>query len=609
MTSQHIEATAVGQGYYRVFVDGQQTSQHIAEREALEAAGKRKRDKPEAVVYYDHDYHVRVDLVNAPVVVPPIVEPEPEPEPPIVVVPPVDPGPIDPPPSGKKLLQSYMLKPVGGFRFVSNSAIGGFATKYASGSFDIHPQTGRWAISHRLAVVDCSEPGPMGLIDQPLSSWPALTIERHQRILGDDAEIGSNRITPEGVVWIGEDTILGTGQRGYRGPYNPEWAASVNLTTGEETRYTFATHEENLSTYGYDPQLAFASGFARKPGSPSGSVMMAAGGYNTLGSQYGPTMAEWNIGDQFVNPIITHPTPEQAAIRDSAYDYPSPERGGLGIWRLPDGFTGYWQGVGSSRGAAWIDHPEVKGIIYASTHGRGYLDYRSQGATGGGPAAFTLRDPLAFYTHRGYGAGRGGAGFEYWNADGPKGIAGRLLTTFDPDDLSESVFSNIDLSFLPLVEQGKEQTKIGGVGWDSRRGLLWISLMFLDGAGYALVAFEIDADAEPTDTMKTPESWHLDATGKLSPINPIGLSRNGLTAAVMDGGVSLSWDESTLDSHADWQVMRSAEERSGWEVIATVSETQWTDAAPIAKAYYLVVDRANAAAGVEVHDIRGKVFV
>ena len=87
MAQQHIEATALGQGYYRVHVNGSQKSQHIAEREALEAAGKWKRDEPTADVYYDHDYHVRIDLVDKPVVAPPV---DPVPEPPIVV-PPIEP--------------------------------------------------------------------------------------------------------------------------------------------------------------------------------------------------------------------------------------------------------------------------------------------------------------------------------------------------------------------------------------------------------------------------------------------------------------------------------------------------------------------------------------
>jgi hypothetical protein len=449
----------------------------------------------------------------------------------------------------------------------------------------------------------------MAAVGVPVVEWPLLTIARHQRMLGDDAEIGANRITPQGVLWLDENTIMGSGRRGYRGLYNPEWIAKVDLNTGEETRYTLASDAENKETLGYDSQLAFAAGFTRKPGSNTNAVMMAAGGYETLGSHYGPTLAEWIVGDAFPSPMIEHYPETNQAKRDSAYDYPSVDRGQLPIWKSPDGFVGYWQGVGASNGAAWIDHPDVKGVVYASTHGRGYLDYRSQGATGGGPAAFTIRDPLLFFTHRGYGAGRGGAGFEYWNADGPNAIAARLLTIYDPDDPAQSTFGDIDLSFLPLVEHGKEQTMIGGVGWDSRRGLLWISVKNIQGASYVLIAFEIDADAEPADTMKMPEGWRLDETGKLSPIEPIGLSRNGLMATVTDGGVSLSWDVSTLASHVDWQVMRSSEERSGWEVLATVNGKSWVDASPIPDGYYLVADRVDKNGAIEVHDIRGKIRV
>lgn len=81
-----LKLTAVGSGYYRVFVDGIQVSQHTAEREAIESAADHALTG--AVVYYDHDYRVDVEAaVAAPA--PPVVEPiEHKPTPP-----PVDPAP------------------------------------------------------------------------------------------------------------------------------------------------------------------------------------------------------------------------------------------------------------------------------------------------------------------------------------------------------------------------------------------------------------------------------------------------------------------------------------------------------------------------------------
>lgn len=53
--------TAKNSGYYRVFVDGVQVSQHITEREALEEATEQKTMAPEKEVYFDHDYKVMIE--------------------------------------------------------------------------------------------------------------------------------------------------------------------------------------------------------------------------------------------------------------------------------------------------------------------------------------------------------------------------------------------------------------------------------------------------------------------------------------------------------------------------------------------------------------------
>lgn len=56
-----IDLTATGGGYFRVFVDGVQVSQHTAEREAAERATELAIQNPLSTVTYDHDYSVRVD--------------------------------------------------------------------------------------------------------------------------------------------------------------------------------------------------------------------------------------------------------------------------------------------------------------------------------------------------------------------------------------------------------------------------------------------------------------------------------------------------------------------------------------------------------------------
>lgn len=77
-----IEITARGSGYYRVFVDALQVSQHTTEREAIERWTNILLANPSADAYYDHDYWVSGRVTGIDVPTPP-VDPEP----------PVDPNP------------------------------------------------------------------------------------------------------------------------------------------------------------------------------------------------------------------------------------------------------------------------------------------------------------------------------------------------------------------------------------------------------------------------------------------------------------------------------------------------------------------------------------
>lgn len=71
MTDQ-IDFTAKRGGYFRVWVNDAQISQHTTEREALEKASEEALNAPDASVRIDHDYHVEVS-VNPPGNIPPPV--------------------------------------------------------------------------------------------------------------------------------------------------------------------------------------------------------------------------------------------------------------------------------------------------------------------------------------------------------------------------------------------------------------------------------------------------------------------------------------------------------------------------------------------------------
>ena len=55
--------TAIGGGYYRVYRDGVEFSEHTTERKAIESAYQCKADYPCARVTYKHDYEVEVAKV------------------------------------------------------------------------------------------------------------------------------------------------------------------------------------------------------------------------------------------------------------------------------------------------------------------------------------------------------------------------------------------------------------------------------------------------------------------------------------------------------------------------------------------------------------------
>lgn len=65
-----INLTAQGSGYYIVSVNGVDTTSHVTEREAIEAAVNQEQANPNSVVSYRHDYMVRVDQVADPVPAP-----------------------------------------------------------------------------------------------------------------------------------------------------------------------------------------------------------------------------------------------------------------------------------------------------------------------------------------------------------------------------------------------------------------------------------------------------------------------------------------------------------------------------------------------------------
>jgi hypothetical protein len=300
-------------------------------------------------------------------------------------------------------------------------------------------------------------------------------------------------------------------------------------------------------------------------------------------------------------------------MRDSAYFYPA-EAGQLPSWLDPVGFEGVWQAASNSKGAAWINHPQVKGVVYTADHGHGMLDYRAQGPTGSGLAAFIVEDPSGLYTYREYGEGRGGTGNEYWQADGPQGFTVRNMYVYDPDQMAEvlagsrdswvydPVRTEVPMGDLPVRETGKSPTATDGLVWDDARQLLWVSYRWLSNDGYCLVAYQINPDAAPAPSLNLMDpEWHVNqTTGLFERITPIGSTYNGLS---VDGAGNLTWDATTFVDHDHYGIMHSTQETTGFTQIVTgLTGLTYTISDP---GYYLVVDYNAADEG---HAIRGKVL-
>jgi len=335
MSNQHIELTAVGQGYYRVFVDGIERSKHIAEREASESAGKLKRANPASSVYYNHDYHVRVDLVNAPVVVPPEPEPTPEPEPPVIV----DPDPVVPPtPTGRITAAGFTL--VGGWRIPQEFARGGLAIDWVNR----RAYSGGHSQQTEIHEYELPEIGS----GQEVSGWPILKrIATHQNFWGR-GYAGGLRFA-DGVLWVSNRVHYDTA------PTNLTLFGKV-LATGE-----IITHPTTLR------MPMFGGGFIKGHTEP----LIGCGGYESgTGSASGPTCAKLDstiLLNQFGHGTLNW---DQREKRPDNYSVASDSWVGL----VPRNGEGRWASDAVNSGGVWLP----SGLCYWVRLGTGLLDYKLQ---------------------------------------------------------------------------------------------------------------------------------------------------------------------------------------------------------------------------------------
>jgi len=359
-----LEATAVGGGYIRVFVNSVQVSQHMSEREAFATAVNAKLQNPASVVTYVQSSTVRITLKNvptpAPVPVPvpapipvpvPTPTPAPVPEPtPIPAPTPVpDPTPVPTPnpiPTGRIKAADFEL--LGGWRIRQEFARGGMAIDWTTRRV--------FASGHAQAneIHEYELPTEMGNGDD-VNNWPELNrVATHAAFWfepgippNDQGYSGGIRVE-DGILWVSPKVY-------YETTPDPLIVYGKNLTTGEILRKPMT-----LS------QPAFGGGFIKG----FSETLIGCGGYESgQGAVYGPTCAKED-GTILLNQAGLGANWDERTPRPANYSVEEDTWIGLS----PRGGEGRWASDKVYGGGVWLEN----GLCYWPLLGTGLLAYKHQ---------------------------------------------------------------------------------------------------------------------------------------------------------------------------------------------------------------------------------------
>ncbi len=419
-------------------------------------------------------------------------------------------------------------------------------SRYASGSFDLLPGSNQWIANHGVSgyIIEYIEPGA------PSMGFPELIVGRKAHPFKP-----VRKISAAGVQWLDEKRVICSGRKSYRSGPEKKWVSVVNLHTGQEELISVGLPEwDENSKELFHLHQAFGGGFMRIPEEWANehvggrTIGMAAGGYDVLGSPLGPAAAAFRIGDELPVTLLDFPM-SNPSIRDPEYKHPS-SKSQLSMWKSAEGDIGYWQGDTVSNGAAWVKHEKFKGVIWGCLFARGYIDYRAQGDYGSGKL-FLVADPAVFYNPETGGGNRGDHKSETQFADGPKGKYGRVLYTYDPDQLAEvvsgrrqpweceAVRSEFDFTGITISEQARGPSQISGLHWDDDRKLLWVTISkAIDNKWSILAAYELKT--EDLDDMDS----NTDSSTDPQAMNLIGYPADATVNAAVNGTrVDVTWEE------------------------------------------------------------------
>jgi hypothetical protein len=422
--------------------------------------------------------------------------------------------------SQRKLLQGKYLQVVGGFT-IPMVEINKVYRR--SRQLDLLPGKGKWVSGHAAGyVIEFIEPERIGT-GIP-ASWPELILSRKQPALQN-----VRKITASGVLWLNENEVLTSGRKSYRSGFEPKWLSKINLATGEEIQYSI-TSKSNTKNDNFHMLQALGSGFMRLTDQEWANkhldgvgFLLGKGGYDVLGSPLGPALGYWQIGSKHPKILLDYPHNVQPATRDPYYFYPKRDpntykKAQLPMWQDPIGDAGFWQ-AGTVGGLAFINHPEVKGVLATHNFGRGMHDYRAQGDLGSS-RYFLVQRPDIFYSERGLSnrSDRGNHSKETGNSDYPEGNIAHAGRVFDPEALAAVYRGEKKPWDTPLTQfewpdsgiewdvSPKNATVVASVTWDNERQLLWAAIG--DRKQAKLVAYKIIADdSRPDIPMVVSDQW------------------------------------------------------------------------------------------------------
>lgn len=278
------------------------------------------------------------------------------------------------PASAKELVTPDSFELVGGYHIPGENAVG-----FVKGGLAIDTTPGServWLDSHLGKVMEYSLP-PLG--SGAVASWPmaSKTAAYWQSQFG----IGGGSV--EGLLYDPQEQRLYAACRsGYFVPPTdpPCWLGYLQFPAKTATPLK-VTSAGIMNRYGGGLCLIPAD-FASHVGGKR--MAFSSGGYKSgQNSTAGPTLAAFDPREATIAPqrLLNFGNFDAKDKNRVERRFPDYNDISLNWFNRAEGEVGYWQADSVYGGAAWIDHPDYKGVCFQSLQGTGNLDYKIQDET------------------------------------------------------------------------------------------------------------------------------------------------------------------------------------------------------------------------------------